>query len=153
MPHCPASRRGNATLLGGLDGNTVRTYVRYAPRPALPPWGSGRQCRAGRANRSVSSPGCPVLRGDSMPAFLARHYDVPTEVERRDDAPASFVWRGRRHVVREVLGHWWQTGPWGERLDGGVDDDEREVWRVEAAGRWALAGGGRAELRVVDRDL
>jgi hypothetical protein len=68
-----------------------------------------------------------------MPAFLARHYDAPTEVERRDDAPAVFVWRGRRHVVREVLGHWWQAGAWWERLDAGLDDDEREVWRVEAA--------------------
>jgi hypothetical protein len=72
-----------------------------------------------------------------MPAFLARHYDVPTEVERRDEQPAAFLWRGRRQVVRDVLGHWWQTGPWWERLDSGVDDDEREVWRVEAvaAGR------------------
>ena len=68
-----------------------------------------------------------------MPAFLARNYDAPTEVERRDDEPAAFVWRGRRHVVREVLAHWWQTGPWWERLDGGVVDDEREMWRVEAA--------------------
>jgi Family of unknown function (DUF6504) len=68
-----------------------------------------------------------------MPAFLARHYDVPLEVERRDEAPASFVWRGRRHVVREVLDRWWRTGPWWERLDAGVDDDEREIWRVEAA--------------------
>jgi Family of unknown function (DUF6504) len=73
-----------------------------------------------------------------MPAFLARHYDAPTEVERRDQEPDAFVWRGRRHVVREVLGHWWQTGPWWERLDGGVVDDEREIWRVEAvASGWS----------------
>jgi hypothetical protein len=73
-----------------------------------------------------------------MPAFLARHYDAPTEVERRDDKPSAFLWRGRWHVVREVLGHWWQTGPWWERLDGGVVDDEREIWRVEAvASGWS----------------
>src|SRR6059058_3556939 len=138
MPHCPGSQPSNATLLCGLDDQGIRTYVRQAPRPALPPWGSGRQCRAGRANRSASSPGCPVPWGDSMPAFLARHYDAPTDVERRDQEPGAFVWRGRRHVVREVLGHWWQTGPWWERLDGGVADDEREIWRVEAvASGWS----------------
>ena len=80
-----------------------------------------------------------------MPAFLARHYDAPTEVERRDDEPAVFVWRGRRHVVREVLAHWWQTGAWWERLDAGLDDDEREIWRVEA-----VAAGHREAVRHDD---
>src|SRR4051794_4902811 len=47
----------------GLDVRGIRTYVRHAPRPALPPWGSGRQCRAGRAKRSASSPGCPAPLG------------------------------------------------------------------------------------------
>jgi len=73
-----------------------------------------------------------------MPAFLARHYDEPAEVERRDDTPAAFTWRGRRYAVRAVLGHWWETGPWWNHLVAGdVDDDERELWRVEAvaAGR------------------
>src|SRR4051794_41938692 len=95
-----------------------------------------------------------------MPAFLARHYDVPTEVERGDEAPASFIWRGRRHVVREVLGHWWQTGAWWERLDSGVNDDEREVWRGEAGAArpapgvgglgFAWAAGGLAPLAGFD---
>ena len=68
-----------------------------------------------------------------MPASLARRYDAPTEVERGDGAPAAFTWRRRRYVVRAVLAHWWQTGPWWERLRaGGVDDDEHERWRVEA---------------------
>ena len=65
-----------------------------------------------------------------MPAFLARRYDEPVAVERGDDAPAAFVWRGRGYVVRAVLDHWWQTGPWWHGGDGG--DDERELWRVEA---------------------
>jgi hypothetical protein len=72
-----------------------------------------------------------------MPAFLARRYADPVEVERRDDVPIAFVRRGRRHVVREVLDHWWATGAWwidAEDTPGsGVTDDEREFWRVEAA--------------------
>lgn len=65
-----------------------------------------------------------------MPAFLARRYDQPITVERRDDAPAAFVWRSRGYVVRTVLDHWWETGPWWRGGDGA--DDERELWRVEA---------------------
>jgi hypothetical protein len=70
-----------------------------------------------------------------MPAFLARRYDEPVDVERGDDAPAAFVWRGRRHLVTAVLGHWWETGAWWQRLDHGLSDDEREIWRVEATPR------------------
>jgi uncharacterized protein DUF6504 len=70
-----------------------------------------------------------------MPAFLARRYDEPVDVERRDDVPLSFTRRGRRYAVRTVLGHWWETGPWWQssELTAGVTDDERELWRVEAA--------------------
>src|SRR3954465_12858459 len=83
---------------------------------------------AGSAGRGAPNaarlPPAALLRwGDSMPAFLARHYDAPTEVERRDEAPAAFVWRGRRHVVRAVLGHWWQTGALWGGLAGWGDDD------------------------------
>src|SRR3954454_16262184 len=74
-----------------------------------------------------------------MPAFLARRYDEPVDVERRDDVPVAFVRKGRRYTVRAVLGHWWQTAPWWETADltVGAVDDERELWRVEpsAAGR------------------
>ena len=70
-----------------------------------------------------------------MPAFLARRYDEPVEVERRDDAPVVFVRRGRRYTVRAVLAHWWETGAWWETGNLAVvaGDDERELWRVEAA--------------------
>lgn len=80
-----------------------------------------------------------------MPAYLARRYAVATEVERREDTPAAFTWRGRRYLVRAVLDHWWETAAWwagaaGEAggaaasdLDRPVGDDEREFWRVEAA--------------------
>jgi hypothetical protein len=71
-----------------------------------------------------------------VPVFLARHYAAVTDVERGDDAPAAFVWRGRRYVVRAVLDHWWETAAWWVERDDGADglrgDDERERWRVEA---------------------
>ena len=72
-----------------------------------------------------------------MPASLARRYDEPVEVERRDDEPVAFVRHGRRYAVRAVLGHWWETRAWWESgdLTAGVCDDERELWRVEAATR------------------
>ena len=70
-----------------------------------------------------------------MAVFLARHYAAVTDVERRDDAPAAFTWRGRRYVVRAVLDHWWETAAWwvDDAAGGVVGDDERERWRVEAA--------------------
>ena len=74
-----------------------------------------------------------------MPAFLARRYAVATDVERRDDVPVAFTWRGRRYVVADVLDHWWETAAWWMRDEPGdyePSDDERERWRVEArAGR------------------
>jgi hypothetical protein len=77
-----------------------------------------------------------------MPAFLARRYDDTADVEQCDGAPTAFTWRGRRYFVAHVLGHWWETGAWWHRLDEGVDDDEREIWRVEATTR------GRASVVV-----
>jgi hypothetical protein len=69
----------------------------------------------------------------TMPAFLARRYAVATDVERGDDAPTAFTWRGRRYAVMAVLDHWWETTAWWASLDNGaIGDDEREVWRVEA---------------------
>lgn len=74
-----------------------------------------------------------------MPAFLARRYAAATDVERRDGDPSTFSWRGRRYVVHAVLDHWWETAAWWTG-DDTVGDDERELWRVEAAtGRGAPA--------------
>lgn len=55
------------------------------------------------------------------------HVDV-VEVQRRDDVPARFLWRGRLYEVREVLARWTESGGW---------------WR--AAGVLALSSGDRAE--------
>ncbi len=55
------------------------------------------------------------------------HTDV-VEVQRRDDEPAQFLWRGRLYVVREVLARWTESGGW---------------WRTAAV--QAVSSGGAAE--------
>lgn len=88
------------------------------------------------------------------------HADV-VEVQRRDDEPVQFLWRGRLYVVREVLARWTESGGWwrtaavqalslGGPADGSeesmagpvsVDDGEQDWFRVEAgAGRAAGTG-------------
>ena len=87
-----------------------------------------------------------------------------------EDQPASFLWRGRLYVVRDVLGHWRENTSWwaspaaravhgegsshpGDEPAGAADPGtsrsssrtalctEREVWRVEAGrGKAATAG-------------
>jgi len=77
-----------------------------------------------------------------------------------DDAPMSFLWRGRLYVVRAVLGHWRERREWWATASAravhgdecgpvtgapAVLDHEREVWRVEAsAGR--IFGNGVYDL-------
>lgn len=65
-------------------------------------------------------------------------------------APASFVWNGRRYVVREVLDRWVERTPWwrlaltgaavghGEGVSPAMQE---QVWRVEASPGRLLAGG------------
>lgn len=90
--------------------------------------------------------------------FLARRYAEGVEVQRRDDAPAQFLWRGRLYVVRAVLAHWLEAGRWWRAPaaislfagdEGGaptvLDDAEREFWRVEA-GAGAASGTGVYDL-------
>ncbi len=60
----------------------------------------------------------------------------------RVEGPARFSWDQRSYVVDSVLDHWVEAGNWWRRTGGpqtgpgvaalGVDDGEREVWRVEA---------------------
>ncbi|MBM6402469.1 DUF6504 family protein [Phycicoccus sonneratiae] len=60
-----------------------------------------------------------------------------------DDAPRSFVWRGRRYTVCAVLDAWQERRAWwrevGEHPDGPTDT-ERRVWRVEARPPSGTAG-------------
>lgn len=74
----------------------------------------------------------------------------------RVEGPARFRWGGRSYAVHAVLDHWVEAGDWWRRTGRtgsragpggavlGIDDGEREVWRVEAqqqqAGRNAPVG-------------
>ena len=62
-----------------------------------------------------------------------RRYGNPIEVRRTDDRPSQFLWRDRLYVVRAVLAHWVEAGRWWRAGGEGLDDREREFWRVEAA--------------------
>lgn len=90
------------------------------------------------------------------------HADV-IEVQRGDDAPAQFLWRGRLYVVREVLSRWTTAGGWWRSAavravsegsappgapPGGaevLDDDEQDWFRVEA-GAGSATGTGVYDL-------
>lgn len=59
---------------------------------------------------------------------------APAGVVGRQDAPRSFVWRGRRYTVCAVLDAWQERRAWwrGVGEDAAPGDTERRVWRVEA---------------------
>lgn len=106
---------------------------------------------------------------------MTRRYDEPVEVRRRDDLPAQFLWRGRLYVVRDVLDRWVETRAWWRSADAqgvyvlssapsagpsagasegsgaarptglALDEDERELWRVEAT-RGRVWGSGVFDL-------
>ncbi|GCD96234.1 MULTISPECIES: DUF6504 family protein [Embleya] len=75
---------------------------------------------------------------------MTRLHTDPVEVLRSGGDPARFLWHDRLYVVREVLGHWVETGEWWQHARSRaavVTTGEREVWRVEAgAGRSAPLG-------------
>ncbi len=66
---------------------------------------------------------------------MVRRYEDPVEVRPspEGDRPASFLWRGRLYVVRDVLGHWRERRAWwtsaaaravhgeGDGADGSTD--------------------------------
>lgn len=82
------------------------------------------------------------------------------------DRPVSFIWRGRRYVVREVIDCWVERTPWWRLALIGDEQTaspsmQEQVWRVEAtpgrlvssyvAGVYDLAcsEAGRWQLRRV----
>lgn len=70
---------------------------------------------------------------------MTRRYGDAIEVRRRDDVPAEFLWKGRLHVVREVLAHWFEAGAWwqGGAAASLLGGDQRA-----AAGASTGAAGG-----------
>jgi hypothetical protein len=83
-----------------------------------------------------------------------RHADA-VEVRRRDDVPEQFLWRNRLYQVREVLGHWVESGAWwrsatSSALIEGDDDNAARAHRPEdlalvpipASPRWAQRAWG-----------
>ena len=81
----------------------------------------------------------------------------------RIEGPAQFHWGRRSYVVHAVLDHWMEAGNWWRRAGrpragpggmagatgtaGGIDDGEREMWRVEAR---QVRAGRDAPLGVFD---
>jgi hypothetical protein len=65
---------------------------------------------------------------------VTRLHTDPVEVQRRDDEPALFLWRGRLFAVRAVLAHWTEAGSWWSG----------SAVRAFASGDAAAAGPGAA---------
>jgi hypothetical protein len=63
-----------------------------------------------------------------------RHADA-VEVRRRDEVPEQFLWRNRLYQVREVLGHWVESGAWWRSATSSAliegDDDAARAHRPE----------------------
>lgn len=54
----------------------------------------------------------------------------------RGPVPTAFMWRGRVHVVRAVVGAWTQRIPWWRLSEVDTASSrglEQQVWRVEAS--------------------
>jgi hypothetical protein len=65
---------------------------------------------------------------------MKRYREALEEVEVDGEVPVAFRWRGRRHEVLQVLGHWHEDAGWWHRSGGAVLAVERtDLWRVEVA--------------------
>jgi hypothetical protein len=91
---------------------------------------------------------------------VSRRYADQIVVNVKDTAdgiyPREFRWRGGRYQVQSVLGRWIEAAPWwreseyhqpvqGREVEQGGGKgqgkvDERQVWRVEAAGPTSRLG-------------
>jgi hypothetical protein len=80
---------------------------------------------------------------------MKRYRETLDEVEVDDGTPVAFQWRGRRHEVIQILGHWHEDAGWWHRSGGTVLEVERtDLWRVEVA---VAASGGRGIHELVRR--
>jgi hypothetical protein len=75
---------------------------------------------------------------------MKRYQETLEEVETDGEVPVAFRWRGRRHQVLQVLGHWHEDAGWWHRSGGAVLRVERtDLWRLEVS---TEAGHGIHEL-------
>ena len=59
-----------------------------------------------------------------------------------EEVPATFLWKGRVHLVRAVLARWSQRVPWWSGAEeAGTGALEHQVWRVEASAGRAFGTG------------
>jgi hypothetical protein len=80
-----------------------------------------------------------------------RHADA-VEVRRRDSVPDQFLWRNRLYQVREVLGHWvesgvwWRSAPSSSLIDGGdgaaAPAEDLTLVPIPASPKWAQRAWG-----------
>ncbi len=89
---------------------------------------------------------------------MGRRHAEPIDVRRRDDVPAQFVWRSRLYVVKQVLEHWFQSGPWwasAKALALGTGSDEQApptgdlvLAPIPASPKWAQRAWGEPAPEV-----
>jgi hypothetical protein len=85
------------------------------------------------------------MDGEGGSAVSRKRADL-VEVRGGTGLPTHFLWRDKVYAVREVLGHWKESGAWWEEARRAaapayasasagrpLDRTEREVWRVEAS--------------------
>jgi len=82
-------------------------------------------------------------------ATMKRYREALEDVEVDDGRPVAFRWRGRRHEVIQILGHWHEDAGWWHRSGGVVLEVPRtDLWRVEVSGG---ASGSRGIHELVRR--
>jgi len=81
---------------------------------------------------------------------MKRYQESLEDVETEAGRPVAFRWRGRRHTVVQILGHWHEDAGWWHRSGGAVLEVPRtDLWRVEVSGG---SSGGRGIHELVRRE-
>ena len=118
--HRPTADRvpdgASRTRPGGLPPDDVRASTLSRHRAGPPVRVVVGKRPPGPAAPSPPSPGTrgqrPLPARPSGGGPVSRLHTDAVEVQRHDDVPAQFLWRGRLYVVREVLARWTESGGW-----------------------------------------